>query len=416
MRLSSSSRKTKNGLGRAITHFAIIFITVLLINILAFVEGDDCRIIHFREERKNTILTNHAIKSDQVTNQEMCKINCYMETKCVSYNYGPLEDGSLLCEINDKNHLQVPSSEIIARSGFIYSPVFTFCQSSPCVSNATCQEGFGDQGYRCVCPQGYYGDKCQLDIDECILNTHDCSSDADCSNDVGSFQCTCFPGFTGDGKTCQDIDECTLNTHDCSPDADCSNDVGSFKCTCKSEFTGDGQRCEDIDECILNTHDCSSDAACSNDVGSFQCTCNPGFTGDGKTCEDINECSSTATNNCDQAASCTNTDGSFQCTCRDGYSGDGTACQDVNECTLNTHDCSPDADCSNDVGSFHCTCKSGFTGDGQRCEDIDECALNTDDCSSDADCSNDVGSFQCTCNPGFTGDGKTCEVAGSSGV
>ena len=38
----------------------------------------------------------------------------------------------------------------------------TYCQSSPCVLNATCQEGFGYQEYRCICPQGYHGDKCQL--------------------------------------------------------------------------------------------------------------------------------------------------------------------------------------------------------------------------------------------------------------
>ena len=43
----------------------------------------------------------------------------------------------------------------------------------------------------------------RADTDECFLNTHDCSSDADCSNVIGSFQCACKPGFTGDGKTCR---------------------------------------------------------------------------------------------------------------------------------------------------------------------------------------------------------------------
>ena len=42
-----------------------------------------------------------------------------------------------------------------------------------------------------------------LDVDECTLNTHDCSSNADCDNLLGSFQCACKPGFTGDGKTCE---------------------------------------------------------------------------------------------------------------------------------------------------------------------------------------------------------------------
>ena len=42
------------------------------------------------------------------------------------------------------------------------SKLQTYCESNPCVSNSTCQEGFGAEGYRCVCPEGYYGDKCQL--------------------------------------------------------------------------------------------------------------------------------------------------------------------------------------------------------------------------------------------------------------
>ena len=40
------------------------------------------------------------------------------------------------------------------------------------------------------------------DIDECKDNTNDCSKDATCNNTIGSFECTCKPGFTGDGSTC----------------------------------------------------------------------------------------------------------------------------------------------------------------------------------------------------------------------
>lgn len=40
------------------------------------------------------------------------------------------------------------------------------CLSNPCTSNATCQAGFGDKGYRCVCPQGYHGDQCELGKEE----------------------------------------------------------------------------------------------------------------------------------------------------------------------------------------------------------------------------------------------------------
>ena len=41
------------------------------------------------------------------------------------------------------------------------------------------------------------------DIDECVVDTHhNCSSDAFCNNTHGSFNCTCKPGFTGDGENC----------------------------------------------------------------------------------------------------------------------------------------------------------------------------------------------------------------------
>ena len=37
-----------------------------------------------------------------------------------------------------------------------------------------------------------------LDVDEC---TDSCHENADCVNSVGSFQCTCQNGYTGDGNT-----------------------------------------------------------------------------------------------------------------------------------------------------------------------------------------------------------------------
>lgn len=40
------------------------------------------------------------------------------------------------------------------------------------------------------------------DVDECEAQQHDCSQFAGCLNSVGSYSCTCFSGFTGDGKNC----------------------------------------------------------------------------------------------------------------------------------------------------------------------------------------------------------------------
>ena len=41
-----------------------------------------------------------------------------------------------------------------------------------------------------------------LDIDECSEETHNCDSHADCTNNIGSYKCTCTIGYTGDGFHC----------------------------------------------------------------------------------------------------------------------------------------------------------------------------------------------------------------------
>ena len=41
------------------------------------------------------------------------------------------------------------------------------------------------------------------DVDECSASSPVCDSNAICSNTRGSYICTCKPGYTGGGKTCQ---------------------------------------------------------------------------------------------------------------------------------------------------------------------------------------------------------------------
>ena len=44
-----------------------------------------------------------------------------------------------------------------------------------------------------------------IDIDECVTGLANCSVNAECINSIGSFNCTCRPGYTGDGFTCSQI-------------------------------------------------------------------------------------------------------------------------------------------------------------------------------------------------------------------
>ena len=45
-----------------------------------------------------------------------------------------------------------------------------------------------------------------LDLDECAdLSDNNCSSNANCTDTTGSYDCTCNVGYTGDGFTCEGV-------------------------------------------------------------------------------------------------------------------------------------------------------------------------------------------------------------------
>ena len=41
-----------------------------------------------------------------------------------------------------------------------------------------------------------------LDVDECANNTDSCDANSYCNNTVGSYNCTCYPEYTGNGTLC----------------------------------------------------------------------------------------------------------------------------------------------------------------------------------------------------------------------
>ena len=116
------------------------------------------------------------------------------------------------------------------------------------------------------------------------------------------FQLTCFIHVA-------DIDECERNEDNCHVNAQCTNTEGSFNCSCKPGYFGDGVACTskiiivmdqsksfevlitcfcsastDVDECIQGEHTCHVNANCTDTDGSFNCTCREGYEGNGFNC------------------------------------------------------------------------------------------------------------------------------------
>lgn len=71
------------------------------------------------------------------------------------------------------------------------------CKDHQCQNGATCEPD-GDEDYTCLCAEGFEGDRCEVDIDECADDP--CENGGTCANQVGAYECTCPAQWTG--KNC----------------------------------------------------------------------------------------------------------------------------------------------------------------------------------------------------------------------
>lgn len=173
----------------------------------------------------------------------------------------------------------------ICHTGYIRIDDYSCTEHDECVSgqhncdeNALCFNTVG--GHSCSCKPGYTGNGtiCKALCDGLCLNGGSC---------VSPNTCVCTQGFTG--QRCEtDIDECSEGFVECDSHATCVNLPGWYHCECRDGyhdngmFAANGESCEDIDECKVGRSTCANDTVCFNLDGGYDCRCPHGHncTGD----------------------------------------------------------------------------------------------------------------------------------------
>ncbi|XP_071153468.1 uncharacterized protein [Mytilus edulis] len=289
-----------------------------------------------------------------------------------------------------------------------------------CASQCSCGPGADrcDPSRGCVCNSAWFGNNCEVDVNECVDNPSICiNGDKTCVNEDGGYQCNCGSGYekvsSVDSVLCADINECSsATTNNCSATVStCQNTDGGYTCRCNTGYqTRNPYECEDVNECTTESDDCEQD--CVNNVGSYNCRCFFGYelNTDRKTCKQVsNPCGTLSHLTCSYA--CRLKDDTAFCYCQSGYvlHADNQTCTDMNECADDSKNlCTDKSTCSNIAGSFKCSCPIGqfLENDQRTCSNCDQFhwgdnCNNTCNCGAGAERCNRI--TGCVCKSGWQG-------------
>lgn len=103
------------------------------------------------------------------------------------------------------------------------------CVPEPCLNNGSCTDLFNL--FSCTCVPGWTGERCQENVDECVL--HPCVLGV-CRDLPGDYECECPDGYAG--KNCQEEDGC--QEHRCENGGSCVTTGTGHTCVCTPAHTG----------------------------------------------------------------------------------------------------------------------------------------------------------------------------------
>nr|XP_058945954.1 uncharacterized protein LOC131773977 [Pocillopora verrucosa] len=134
----------------------VIFLDLILVVVFSVHDNDNCRQLDFDLPIFGKALANHVIRTIQVPDVLLCQLYCFLEADCVSVNVRAANHSpEKICELNNKDANSHPEDLMLIHQSSFHGTK-NACSSNPCLSGVTCQTGFTEKGYRCLCPTGSF--------------------------------------------------------------------------------------------------------------------------------------------------------------------------------------------------------------------------------------------------------------------
>ena len=76
--------------------------------------------IIFKEPIQDSEMRGHVIKTEEVHNEGSCRVMCFMESSCVSINFGPIPGGKYKCELNNATEKKQVTTILHTKKDYIY--------------------------------------------------------------------------------------------------------------------------------------------------------------------------------------------------------------------------------------------------------------------------------------------------------
>ncbi|XP_074636932.1 uromodulin-like [Acropora palmata] len=137
--------------------------SLFFVIVLRYCLKGECRDLEFPTyyifNRKR--LDKHVIKILSVPDMDICELQCYHEANCVSFNFETTSNnGRFKCELNNSTHME-HDVDLTNDVNYLYRGAKNNCGSAaPCQQGGTCQSGFSEKGYHCLCKTGFTGEHC----------------------------------------------------------------------------------------------------------------------------------------------------------------------------------------------------------------------------------------------------------------